>query len=126
MKTQFKNPIGTFILMFFLWTTVFLLGFGCSTPKPTPDPLAGFHPAALYTPDTNKTITDDYKNYIQKLSPEERKFIAGIEFFEDGTGQHAVKITIGLNHINWRHVLIYDKDNKRINTIKYISGNSAS
>ena len=102
-------------------------GFGCAAPKSAPDPLAGFYPDALYTPDTNKAITNDYKNYIQTLSPDEQKFIPLVcNCYKDETGQHAVEITIGLNHTNWRHVLIYDKDNKRIKTIKYISGHSMS
>jgi hypothetical protein len=116
--------IQQFIFSFLL--VMFLCGFGCSSSKPTPDPLTGFHVSDLQNLDSNKAITDDYKDYIQKLSPEERKFVAYIDYFENGTGQHAVKITIGLNGTNWRHILIYDKDNKRIKTIKYISGHSAS
>jgi len=126
MKTQLNNPIKNFAPIFLMLATMLFLGFGCNTPKPTPDPLAGFHAGDFRDLHSNKAITDDYKAYIQTLSPDERKFIAGIEFYEDGAGQHAVKITIGLNHTNWRHVLVYDKDNKRIRTIKYISGNSAS
>jgi hypothetical protein len=116
----------TMQFIFCLLLAMFLCGFGCANQKPTPDPLTGFHVSDLQNLDSNKATTDNYKDYIQKLSPEERKFIAYTEYFEDGTGQHAVKITIGLNHTNWRRVLIYDKDNKRIKTIKYISGNSAS
>src|ERR1700693_2030326 len=101
-------------------------GCSCSAPKAISDPLASVHIAALYTPDTNKAVTDDYKDYIQKLSPDERTHIAGIEFFEDGTGQHAVKITIGLGRTDWEHILIYDKGDKRIKTIKYVSGHSYS
>jgi hypothetical protein len=105
---------------------MFLCGFGCSSSKPTPDPLAGFHVSSLGNLDNNKEITDDYKAYIKTLSPEEQKFATLDDYFEDGTGQHAVLITVGLNFTNWRHVLIYDKDNKRIKTIKYISGHSSS
>jgi hypothetical protein len=105
---------------------MFLCGFGCSSPKPTPDPLAGFHVSSLGNLDNNKAITDDYKAYIRTLSPEERKYLGTIFFYEDGTGQHAVEITIGLNGTWWEHVLIYDKDNKRINAIKYSTGHYAS
>jgi uncharacterized protein YfbU (UPF0304 family) len=93
---------------------------------PTPDPLAGFHRSSLGNLDSNKAISEDYQAYIHTLSPDEQKYVAYIEFFEDGTGQHAVKVTIGLNHTNWRHVLIYDKSNKRIRTVRYVSGNSMS
>ena len=106
--------------------TMFLLGFGCNTSKPTPDPLAGFHFSSLNNLDSNKAISDDYKDYIQKLPPEEKgNAIPIVQYFEDGTGQHAVQITIGLG-TDWEHVLIYDKDNKRIKTIKYVSGHSYS
>ena len=106
--------------------TMLLMGFGCNTSKPTPDPLTGFHFSSLNNLDSNKTITDDYKDYIQKLPPEEKIFATLDYYFEDGTGQHAVLITVGLNGTNWRHVLIYDKNDKRIKTIKYVSGHSAS
>jgi hypothetical protein len=99
---------------------------GCTKPKPTPDPLASFRFSSLNNLDSNKTITDDYKDYIQKLSPEERKYAGPIFYFEDGTGQHAVEIKIGLNGTVWRHILIYDKENKRIKAIKYASGDYAS
>ena len=49
-----------------------------------------------------------------------------IFFFENETGQHAVQIRIGINGTSWEHILIYDKDNKRIKAIKYISGRYAS
>lgn len=67
---------------------------------------------------------DDYQNYIQKLPPNESSFITKfyIKFFEDGTGQHAVEISIPLNGTWRKHVLIYDKDDKRIKVIKYAGG----
>jgi hypothetical protein len=125
MKTQFKNLINNFTPVFLMFMTMFLFGFGCNTSKPTPEPLAGFH-AASKNPD--QTIVDDYQNYIQTLSPEEKKYLgpSPVSYFEDETGQHAAVSTIGLNGTWWRHVLIYDKDNKRIKTIKYASGNYRS
>jgi outer membrane biogenesis lipoprotein LolB len=96
-------------------------GCSCSAPKPTPDPLAGFHEVGIQHLDNNKTITADYQAYIQTLSPEEQR-ASSVFFFEDGTGQHAVMIKMGLNETVWQHVLIYDKDDKRIKTIKYSPG----
>jgi hypothetical protein len=108
---------------------MFLCGFGCSSPKPTPDPLAGWK--VLFSKDyekLDKAIAVDYRDYIQKLPPEERKFVDdySIWFYEDGTGQHAVRIEIPLNGTTWEHVLFYDKDNKRIKVIKYANGRYAS
>ena len=128
MKTQIQNPIKIFTFIFLVLTAMLFFGFGCSPSKPTPDPLAGFHPDVFFTPDTNKAITNDYKDYIQKqkLSPEKGEYVAYIEYFSDGTGQHAVRIAISLGKTDWEHVLIYDKDDKRTATIKYISGHSSS
>jgi hypothetical protein len=103
-------------------------GFGCATSQHRPDPLAGFHASSLVNLDSNKAITDDYNNYIQTLSSEEKKYLgpSPVSFFEDGTGQHAVRIKLGLNGTVWEHVLIYNKDNRRIKTVKYQSGHYAS
>lgn len=113
-------------ILFLAMSTMLVLGFGCNTSKPTPDPLAGFHRADEADMDKNKTITDDYESYIKTLSPHEQKRVGPILYFEDGTGQHAVNIRIGINEDCWENVLIYNKDNKRIKRIKYISGNYAS
>lgn len=113
-------------ILFLAMAAMLVLGFGCNTSKTTPDPLADFHWSSLVNLDNNKAITDDYKSYIQTLSPEEQKRAGPIFYFEDGTGQHAVQIRIGINGTSWEHVLIYDKDNKRIKAIKYVSGRYAS
>jgi hypothetical protein len=68
--------------------------------RPPNDPVAGFRIAPLYEPNSHKAIEDDCKDYIRKLSPEERDQ-AGRQYFEDGTGQHAIMLTIGLNGKNW-------------------------
>jgi len=119
MKIQIKNSINYFgqtlvLLAASIWIC------GCATS--TPDPLIGFHFSSLNKLHSNKAITDDYQDYIQKLPTKEKKYAYLDLFFEDGTGQHAVKIEIPLNGTWWWHVLIYDKDNKRIKTIKYSPG----
>lgn len=126
MKTTIKY-IGYLGLVLALCAAV-IFGCRCSTSIRTSDPLAGFHASSLGNLDSNKAITDDCNNYIKTLTPEEQKYLgpSPIDFYEDGTGRHAVEISIGLNGANWHHVLIYDKDNKRIKTIKYISGHYAS
>jgi hypothetical protein len=120
MKMILKN--SNYFALALVLCVVIISGCSCSTSKPQPDPLAGFHVSSLGNLDSNKAITDDYKSYIQTLSSDEQKFIGYIEYFEDETKQHAVKITIGLNGTVWEHVLIYDKDDKRIKTIKYSKG----
>jgi hypothetical protein len=114
------------VTRFIFLLAAFALVAGCAHTKPTPDPLAGYHWSSLVNLDNNKAISDDYHDYIQKLSSDERKYAGPIFYFEDGTGQHAVLIKIGINGTSWEHVLIYDKDNKRIKTIKYVAGSYAS
>ena len=115
-----------------LLLAVFIWAAGCAT---RPDPLAGWKPDFNTRP-SDQIIEKDYQDYIKGLglkpikmgalvtyaSENGNEFVASTDFFKDGTGQHAVKITISLNHAVWEHVLIYDKDNKRIRTIKYRSG----
>jgi hypothetical protein len=122
MKT-FSNPIKCLALTLLILLTALVIGTGCNSLRTASDPLTGWH-AASKNPD--QSIVDDYQNYIHTLSPEEQKFVAYIICFEDGSGQYAVKITIGLNHTNWEHVLIYDKNNKRIKVVRYVSGHSMS
>jgi hypothetical protein len=92
-------------------------GCSCSTTKT--DPLAGWQKdyGTLDQP-----IVNDYQNYIQNLSSKEKKHMGPTDFFKDGTGQYAVTIIVGINGRYWRHILIYDKDDKRIKTIKYKTG----
>jgi hypothetical protein len=120
MKTTIRyiNYLG-FVLAL---CAMVIFGCRCSTSKPTPDPLAGFRVSDLQNLDSNKVILDDYKDYIRTLSPEEQRDAGPILFYEDGTGQHAVEIMIGINNRVWEHVLIYDKHDKRIRTVKYSKG----
>jgi uncharacterized protein YceK len=76
----------------------------------------------------DKAVTDDYQNFIKKLKfrhgPESKDFGAyggSIVFFEDGTGQHAVKIVIPCDNLDdsVTYILIYDKSDVRRNVIKY-------
>jgi hypothetical protein len=125
MKKSTQPSISYFGLILALCVMV-ISGCSCSTTKPVPpapDPLAGFHKDYGKA---DQSIVTDYQNYIQNLSTEERNNVAYINFFEDGTGRHAIRIAIGLNHTDWEHVLVYDKANTRIKAIKYISGHSSS
>jgi hypothetical protein len=109
--TRFASGI---LLVAFVWIT------GCAT---RPDPLAGWKP--IFGRDyesVDLAIRDDYRAYFQKLPPEEKNNVGPIELFESATGQHALKTEIPLNGTWWIYVLIYDKDNQRIKTIRYSPG----
>jgi hypothetical protein len=125
MNTLVKKSISRFGLTFLVLLMGFILESGCSTSNPAPDapdPLAGWSYSHNDSINSNKAILDDCKSYIYTLSPDEQRSAGPILYYEDGTGQHAVKIFIGINNTVWEHVLIYNKDNKRIKTIKYSNG----
>jgi hypothetical protein len=125
MKALIKKSASRFGLTLLVLLMGFILESGCSSSKPEPDasdPLAGWHFSSLNNLNSNKTITDDYQDYVKKLPSEEMNSVGTIHYFEDGTGQHAVQIRIGMNGTWWYHVLIYDRDNHRIRTIKYSPG----
>jgi hypothetical protein len=119
MNKMINQSINRLLLILAL-STIAIFGCRCSTAKP--DPLAGWRVSDDRDFNANKAIVDDYQSYIKTLSQEEQKSMAPVFCYENGTGQHAVLITIGINQTVWRHILIYDKDNKRIKTIKYASG----
>ena len=120
MKAQFKNPIKNFAPVFLMLAAMFIFGFGCNMFKPTPDPLTGWKLIGFEPP--NKSIENDYKDYIQKLSTGGKNGLGSIQFFEDETGQHAVRIEIAINDADRAYILIYDKESKRIRVIKYTTG----
>src|SRR5688572_18427461 len=66
-------------------------------------------------------ITDDYHKYIQSLPADERSRVDefNIRFYESTSDERAVEITIPINRIRWKHVLFYDRSQKRVKTIKY-------
>jgi uncharacterized protein YceK len=97
---------------------------------PDPDPLTGWKCDFDVRPvQPDKVIADDLQDYIQTLPPEQKQaFIECggvknhylVKQFEDGSGQHAIRFEILLNSRTiWKHVLIYDKSNKRIKVLKY-------
>ena len=118
-----KKTTYTIWLTFLTLVAAFVLDAGCAVPKAPPNPLAGWK---VYVHEPNETITQNYKDYIAKLPDEERKYAGMIQYFEDGSGKIAVKIEIPLHGSWWQHILIYDQNNNRINTIKYASGSYRS
>jgi hypothetical protein len=108
---------------FIVWLIAAVLVSGCIAQKPKPDPLDGFHRSSVVHLDSNKAITDDYKDYIQKLSPKEKQYLGPVFYFEDSTGQHAVRFESDIDGRDcWYHILFYDKDNKRLRVVKYFYG----
>ena len=73
----------------FVFALCIMIISGCSCATAKPDPLAGFH--AVYGK-ADQLIVNDCQNYIQSLSPEEKKYIGPYQFFGNDTGQHAVQI----------------------------------
>ncbi len=85
------------------------------------NPISGWKLSWSQDPEKrDKAIRDDYQDYINNLPQRERGGI--VSFYEDGTGQRAVEIEIGLKGTSWKHVLIYDNHNKRVKVVKYVSG----
>lgn len=95
---------------------------GCEMFASHTNPIAGWHSASLVDLQNNKAICDDYQAYIKSIPSRKFQFIEGVSFSEDGTGQHAVTIQEGRSDTYWNHVLVYDKDNKRIKVIVYVDG----
>ena len=119
MKIQIKKFTSRLALTFLVLLAASICGTGCAT-QPHPDPLAGWKSC-----DSNQldvAIKDDCQNYIHGLPPKKWQFVNSTDFFENGVGQHAASIIIGINGTWWKHILIYDKDNKRIKVIKYSTG----
>lgn len=85
--------------------------------------LIGFHISDNV--DSYTAIEHDYKDYLQKLPPKRQGAIGAISFYESDTGEHAVTIEIyeGDKSASWQHVLIYDRDNKRVKVVRCRYGN---
>jgi hypothetical protein len=90
---------------------------------PGPNPIVGWVACRSQDPGKlDKAIQDDYREYVSRLSPNERMWIGPVGLSEDGSGQHAVTIHIAWYGTDWAHVLVYDKDNKRVRVTRYVAG----
>jgi hypothetical protein len=111
------------VLMAFT-AAAFIFLSGCEMFENHTDPVAGwknFYP----NPEPDAAIKKDYEDYMHNLPPWSAQIDAQNFFYEDKTGQHAVKIEVAVNGTWWIHVLIYDQNDKRIKVIKYIGGHYA-
>ena len=133
-----------FLVFVFVLAVVLAFGCRCSTSRPEPDPLAGWKSdgdsgyvnmegscqAYIENIPFGMLVAGDVEKFIKELPVHKGEFgdrsesywVDNISLFEDGTGQHAVKIHIPLLGTYVNYVLIYNKSNVRINTIKFISG----
>jgi hypothetical protein len=107
-------------IFFFILLLASICWTGCEVFARHSSPLVGWKGDDDEQP--NQVIVNDYQNYLQKLPSNERNHARVSDWVKDGTGQHAIVIELALNGTWWYHVLIYDKDNKRIKVIKYVSG----
>ncbi len=122
MKTQIKTYMERFGPTFLMCAAALIWSVGCVTSKPTPDPLAGWTRCWSQDPKDFDKITADYRAYINSLPQELRVGVGPVEFLENKAGEHAIRIEIGVNGVDWAHILIYDINNNRIKVIKYVSG----
>jgi len=117
--------------------SLLVFGFGCIIIRPGENPLLGWKMvgstiwAAWDSPEEQNpghfpiSIIDDYKDFLKHIPRTLKKTpppIFQVCYFDDENQQHAIEITIPENGIWWKYVLIYNKDNKRIRTVKYASG----
>jgi len=101
--------------------TVHLYPAGSALPGP--NPVAGW--TACRSQDVGKldnAIQNDYQDYVCKLSRKERMWIGPVGISEDGSGKHAITLQIAWYGTDWAHVLVYDKDNKRVKAVRYVAG----
>ena len=132
----------TRITSYFLSLAAFALIVGCES---TTDPLIGWksvgdtgftgggYQTYIEKIPFDKTIVADVRDFVEKLpivkgqfaDRSENYWIDDMSFFEDGTGQRAVKIKIPLSGTYQNYVLIYNKSNVRIKVIKFSSGHYA-
>ena len=119
----------------------FVCGFGCTSSKPAPDPLAGWKSigtvgikthemsADIEAIPNHKAISDDLQVFVNKLPIRKDPFGFGdrrycywieypVELFEDGTGQHAVSFQIEAGGLGLKYVLFYDKSDARTKVVK--------
>jgi hypothetical protein len=105
--------------LFLALSAMFVFGCRNKTSSPVVDPLIGWKVDFNHQPDP--MIMKDCQDYVKDLPPKGDKLTALGQFYEDGTGQHALTIEVFEHNQNasWLYILIYDKDNKRVNAIKY-------
>jgi hypothetical protein len=112
----------------FLLASIWLSG--CAAPNPVkgwkahyanldpPNRTNYYRAAQNYQID--QSIIDDHKHFVETLKKRYAiQWVAEIYYYEDGTGQHAVKLTIKTGPRDYNDFyLMYDKANARTKVIK--------
>ena len=126
MKTRTSSALKYLCFNSFIYLAALICSTGCVELGHHADPLAGWN--QVESNQIPVSVVKDYQDYINGLSPTERYYTYpfNIRFFENDIGQKAVKISIPLDGKWYEHILIYGKDTKRIQVIKYISGRYVS
>jgi hypothetical protein len=102
----------------------------CQWDEESHPAIFGFHGTILVNPPQpakhsplDKAIKDNYQNYLQKHGciPIETP-----SFYEDGTGQHAVKVQIEtMDRDLIVYIFIYDRSNSRTKAMKFFYGHTS-
>jgi hypothetical protein len=87
------------------------------------NPVAGWQ--VDFKSEPSQAVQKDAQDYISKLPGMEKNWTGPQSWLTDGKGQHALVIPVAVNGTDWGHVLIYDKNDKRIKVIKYMMGHYA-
>ena len=130
INSKFKNNRSTkyscLNIPVFLAALIWLIG--CTSQlQPHPDSLAGwtFRSFDAYAPPADqknyqldKAVVDDYQAFVRDNKLSLNGALTG--FYEDGTGQHAISFEASPNNQNftWHYILIYDRNDKRVNAVK--------
>jgi ankyrin repeat protein len=86
----------------------------------TTKPLVGWYLDGDADSHHHQAIIDDHKNFVEMLKKKyPHLWVAEVHYYEDGTGQHAVKLTIETAMRDYKEFyLIYDQVNVRTKVIK--------
>ncbi len=97
---------------------------GCAVFASHTNPVADW--SVDYGHEPSKAIDNDFQSYLRTLSLDQRKSMGGLQYLTDGNGQHAIKFETGQHGTSWGHVLIYDREDKRVRVSTFVAGHYAS
>jgi hypothetical protein len=100
---------GVFWRSFAFIIAVIVVFSGCST-----NPLSGW---TQLSGRANEVIFHDYVKYIELHNINHEPW--GYEYFEDGSGKHAIEFDVPHGGSSTTYILIYDKSNVRIRVITH-------